>query len=213
MLAQRLQIVLAEIVVLIQHGDLGVRSILQYVLCIAGGSGLLTRQKCHRPWIGLRIAPLHAGRGDEQLRNVLRVEIFERSRVGRRPERAEQKQDLVGLDQLARLLDRPRRTVAVVQRKQADLASVDAALLIEHLEIGRLGPADGAERGERAAVRHGLSDLDLGVGHAGAVSLLGVRGSAREQACEHKQRSDAFARVCSGGEAASDIIERSLLEA
>ena len=39
-------------------------------------------------------------------------------------------------------------------------------------EIGALGLADRAVGGRRPAVRHGLADLDFGVGRAGVVFLL-----------------------------------------
>ena len=59
-------------------------------------------------------------------------------RIGRRAERLEHQQDLVALDQLARLLDRLRRAVGVVIGDEIDLAAVDAALGIDLVEIGCL---------------------------------------------------------------------------
>ena len=44
-------------------------------------------------------------------------------------------EDFILLHELADLLDRTGRTVAVVER-EVDLAATDAPLLVEHLEIG-----------------------------------------------------------------------------
>ena len=52
--------------------------------------------------------------------------------------------DLLLLDQPARLLHRLRRAVPVVEADEIDLAAVDAALLVDHPEIGGLGLADQA---------------------------------------------------------------------
>ena len=147
LIPQRFEVVLAEVVVLIEHADFCVRAGLQQMADVARGAGLLAGQERHRPRKVFRIAPLHAGRGDEELRHFFRVQVFHCSRVWRRAEGTEQQQDLIGFDQLARLLDGLGRTVAVIERKQFDLAPVDPAPGIDHLEISGLGPADRAECG------------------------------------------------------------------
>jgi hypothetical protein len=68
-----------------------------------------------------------------------------------RSERLEQQQDLVALDQLARLLDGLRRAEGVVIADEGDLAAVDAAFGVDLVEIGGLGLADGAVSGRRPA--------------------------------------------------------------
>ena len=60
------------------------------------------------------------------------------------PSSTEQKQYLILLDQLAHLFDSLRRAVAVVAADEVDLASVDAALVIDHGEVGCLRLADDA---------------------------------------------------------------------
>src|SRR5258707_932055 len=94
------------------------------------------------------------------------IEIFLDGRVRGRAEALEDEGDILLLDQAADLLHRLGRAVAVVQADQIELAAVDAALLVDHVEIGGLGFADGAVSRGRAAMGHGLADLDLAGGDA-----------------------------------------------
>jgi hypothetical protein len=87
--------------------------------------------------------------------------------VGGRAQGLIHEQHLLFLHQLANLLDRARGVVAIVERDQSDLATVDAALIVDHLEEGHLGLTDRPICGCRPAVRHGLTDLDLGIGSSG----------------------------------------------
>jgi hypothetical protein len=86
----------------------------------------------------------------------------------------EDQQHLVALHQLARLLHGLRRTEGVVVADEGDLATVDAALFIDFLEIGRLGLADHPIGGCRSAIGHDIADLDFGIARAGIVFLLRV---------------------------------------
>src|SRR6516165_4805817 len=83
----------------------------------------------------LWLAPLGCAVRDKQLRVLLGVHVFLNGSVARRAEALEDKQDLVALDQPARLLDRFGRTIGVVIRDEADLATVDAALSVHLVEI------------------------------------------------------------------------------
>src|SRR5260370_6884433 len=56
-------------------------------------------------------------------------------RFRRGPERAEQRQHLFLLDQPPRRFNALRSAVGVVQGEELDLAAVDAALFVQHLEI------------------------------------------------------------------------------
>ena len=78
------------------------------------------------------------------------------------------------LDQSPHLLDRLGRAIGVIQADEIDFAAVYAALLVDHLEIGGLGATDHAIGGDRAAIGHGLPDLDFRVGDARGV--FGPRG-------------------------------------
>ena len=80
----------------------------------------------------------------------LRVEIFLHGGVHGRADDLEREQHLVALDELAHLLDGLWRRVGVVILDQVDLAAVDAALVVDHLDIGGLGLADGGIGGGRS---------------------------------------------------------------
>ena len=174
-------VILAEIVVGVEHHDLGVGLCLQDVFCEDPGFDAVAGLKAHGPGKALRIVPLAGAGGDEQLRDLLGVVIFLHGVLGRRPQRVEHQEDLVALDQFADLLHRLRRAVAVVIGDEIDLAAVDAALIVDHLEIGFLGLADDAVGGSRAAIGLDIADLDLGVGGAGVVLLLRERSLRGQQ--------------------------------
>lgn len=93
-------------------------------------------------------------------------------RLRRRAERAVEREHLFLLDQAPRRLDAFRRAVGVIHGEKLDLAPVDAALLVQHLEIGFANAPEHAIERAGAGMRHGLPDLDLGVAGAGIVFLL-----------------------------------------
>jgi hypothetical protein len=62
--------------------------------------------------------------------------------------------------------------VGVVHGEELDLAAVDAAVFVQHLEIGFADPAEHPVQRARAAVRHGLPDFDFSIGRADIVFLL-----------------------------------------
>jgi hypothetical protein len=90
-------------------------------------------------------------------------------------ERREDQEHLVALDQLARLLHGFRRAVGVVIGDEVDLAAVDAAIVVDHPEIGAHRLADDAIGRRRPAIRHDVADLDLRVGYPGIVFFLRER--------------------------------------
>src|SRR5206468_966205 len=102
-------------------------------------------------------------------------------------ERLEDQEHLVALDQLARLLDRLRRTERVVIADEVDLAAIDAALDIVLVEIGRLRLADRAIGRRRAAIGHYVADLDFGVARTGIVFLLRA-GRTRDHCGDRERR-------------------------
>ncbi len=151
------------------------------VLRVDARLGLVARLPAHGPWEVLRIGPFRGARRDEQLRHLLGVHVFLDRRISRRAERVHDEQHFVILDQLARLLHRLRRAVAVVIADEGDLAAIDAALLVDHLEIGGLGFSDRRVGGRRATIRHDVADLDLGIGGASIVFLLRVACGGRKR--------------------------------
>ena len=73
--------------------------------------------------------------------------------------RAKAMENLFLFDQAPRLLHGFRRIVAVVQRDEVDLAAVDAARLVELVEIRADRLADRAVGGRASAVGVGVADL------------------------------------------------------
>src|SRR5260370_17965347 len=90
----------------------------------------------------------------------------------------EDEQHLLLLDQLAHLLHRLGRAVAVVERDEVDLAAVDAALIVDHLEIGGLGPPDRPVGGGGTAIRPDVATLGFAFRHTRALLLLVPPGIA-----------------------------------
>ncbi|MGY3371525.1 hypothetical protein ACVWZL_008650 [Bradyrhizobium sp. GM2.4] len=185
-----LEVVFAEIVVLIEDRDLGVRLFLQQPFRVDLRFALVGRLPAHGPGEVLRVIPLGGAGGDEQLRDLLGVEVFLDRAVRGRAERVEHDDHLVALDQLADLLDGLRRRIAVVIGDEVDLAAVDAALVVDHLEVGFFGLADDAIGRGRTAIRHDVADLDLGIGRAGVIFFLGECGAGGEsddRRCRHQR--------------------------
>ena len=135
-----------------------------------------------------------------QLRHALRVEIFVHGGLRRGAERAEQRQHFLLLDQPPRRLDAFRRAVGIVHGEELDLAAVDAALLVQHLEIGLADPAEHAIERAGAGMRHGLAELDLGIARARIVFLLRRpdegRGHGRMRSAAASAVAPNSRRVC-----------------
>ena len=171
-IAEALQEILAEIVVLVEHRDLGILHLLQHVGGVDAGLRLIDRRQRHGVGEVFGIVPAAGAGRQEELRHLLGVEVLLDRGVGRRAERAGDGQHLVLLDQTARLLDRLGRAETVVERDHGDLAPVHAAQVVDHLEIGDLGLGQGDETRQGPAIGHGLAELDLAVGGARIVLLL-----------------------------------------
>ena len=179
--AQPVEIVLAEIVVLVEHRDLCIRQIFEDVGGVDVPLGAVARQPAHRPRKMLRIVPLVGAGGDEELRHLVVVQVGVDGYVGRRAERAEHQQYLVLLDQLPHLLDSLRRAVDVIAADEIYLAAVDATLRVDHVEVRALGLADNAVGRSWTAIGHRVADFDLGVAGAGAVLACGQSETVYER--------------------------------
>src|SRR5207245_4170019 len=86
----------------------------------------------------LVIAPAVSAARDEQLRNFSLVEIFCDRDLSGRPNRTVSKGDVVHFDQLARLVAGSPQLEGVVDTDQVDLATIDPALIVDHLQVGLL---------------------------------------------------------------------------
>ena len=71
--AQADEVVLAEVVVLIKHRDLGIRLGFENVTSIDTGLEAIARLPAHRPWMVLGVVPLVSASGDKQLRHLFVV--------------------------------------------------------------------------------------------------------------------------------------------
>ena len=172
-----MKIVLAEIVVLIEHRDLGVRLGREDVLGIDVRLGLVVGVVAHRPREMLRIVPLGRPGGDEQLRHLVVIAILPDRRIGWSAQRLEQERDLLVLDETAHLLDGLWRAIGVIEADQVDFAADHPTPLVDHLEIGDLSATDHAIGRGGAAIGHGLPNLDLCVGDAGCIVRAGRTGA------------------------------------
>ena len=180
---QALDVILSEVVVLVEDADLGVRIIGQNVARIDVRLRLVVGVEGNRPREIFRIGEARrAGRG-QKLRHFSIVQIFLDRCIRRGTDDLEGGENLVAFDELAHLLDRLRRTVGIVVLNEVDLAPLDAALLVDHADIGGLHLADAAIGGSRTAEGNGLAELDLRVARAGVVFLLcdGLRCERRAE--------------------------------
>ena len=180
------QVVLTRIVVLVEHGHLGVGMVGHDVLGVDRRLGGVVGLPAHGPRELLGHAPLRRAGGDEELRHLLLVQVLLHHRVGRRAEQLVDREDLVVLDQLAHHLDGLGRLEAVVVGDEVDLAAVDAALVVDHVPVGGDALADHAVGRQRSRVGIGVAELDLLVADARIVLLLrphdGRRASANADA-------------------------------
>ncbi len=186
----------AEIVVLVEDADLGVRLHVDDVPGQNTRFGRIERQARHGPFVVLRIVPFRGAGVEQQLRHALGIEIFVHGGLRRGAERAEQRQHFVLLDQPPRRLDAFRRAVGVVHGEELDLAPVDAALLVDHLEIGFADAPQHAIDRAGTGMRHGLAELDFGIAGADIVFFLrrpDERRGQRGSECGGKRGGAEFA--------------------
>ena len=184
------EVIFAEVVVLIEDADGLARIILQDVGRIDPRFRAVARLQPDGPGKMLGIAPARGARADEQLRDLFLIEVFLDPDIARGAERREHQEDFIALDELADLLDRLRRRVRIVVGDEIDLAAVDATLIVDHPEEGGVGFSDDRVNRGRTAIGHRVADLDLGIGDADVVLLLGQcrscgQNSSQCNRCKH----------------------------
>ncbi len=202
------QIILSGIVVLVKDRKAGIGILGPRIADFdAGFLDVIGRpRQRHQPGLRRRLVPFRRRADQEQMRHLGAVEIFRRRRTRRGAHGAEHEGDVVVLDQPARGLDRLRRRKAVVERDHVELAPVDAALLVDHVEIGSKYLAGDTERRRRAAIRHDIAEFDFGVGNAGLLGACRGRDAQSEQRgkkgrgelarSDHASSSPANGRQC-----------------
>ena len=174
--AQTVDEILAEIVVLIQQRKFRIGLLSQRIFGEDLGFGSGTRREAHGPGIGLVVAPLVPVHRQEQMRHLVCIDVFDHRRIRRGAEHRKQEGDIVAFDQLAGLFDGFRRVEGVVIIDEIDLAASDTALVVDHPEIGIRAFCDGAQSRDRPAQRRRASDLKLGGGNTwGIVGAGGAR--------------------------------------
>src|ERR1700760_4034393 len=114
----------------------------------------------------LWVAPSAAAIGEEELGDTAIVQVALYRSVGDVTQTLEDERDLVFFDQFTNLLDGLGRAVPIIPADQVYLATIDATIIVDHLEVGEFGSAHGAINGDRPAIRHCLADLDLCAGDA-----------------------------------------------
>ena len=168
-----IKIVTSHVVILTQNGDLGGGFGLQDPLGENRAFGVVVRRPAHGPRELLGVGPFRRAGSHKQLRHLLLVHILMHGGIGLGAQAVEHQQHLIAFDQLAGQFDCLRRTVAIIQRDEIDLATIHTALVVYHPEIGRLRPPGNAIGRRIAAIGHGLADFYFGVRHTGAIFVLG----------------------------------------
>ena len=147
--------------------------------------GAERRLPAHGPRKLFRMRPLLVAGGNEELRDLSLVEIGRVARLPGVPNEPNISSTFSSRPDRASAQS-PSRIGAVVEGDEFDLSSVDAAALVDHVEIGGLRPADGGKRSQRPGIGHDVADADFIVRPAGIGSLLGSQRKAREERCDEK---------------------------
>src|SRR5262249_36123289 len=190
------QVVVAIVIVLHEHCDLWLFHVAEYVIGIDLGLGGIVGLPAHGPRILAGVTPARRTGSNEQLRHPLPVQILLDCYVGRRAEGLKDQKDLVLLYQLADHLNRFGGTIAIVVGDEGDLPAIDSAVVVDHREECRDGPANYPVGGRIARVGVGVTDLDLSIRGPLVISLLRRRGRDGDQQtkyvckCEEKPARD-----------------------
>ena len=172
----------------VEYRNLGARPVPQDVLCIDQTFGSFAGLKPHRPWEMRRIVKRQFGGRHEKLWHFLLVHVRADRQVGGSAPDTHGQQNLVLFHELVRQRYRLAGVGAGIEADELDLAPVDAAVLVDHLKVSRLGAPGCAILRERAAIRHDVADLDFRIRCARVV--FGLRRRRRGGTCEYQQRRD-----------------------
>ena len=122
----------------------------------------------------LRPLPRAARRCD--VRHTRLDQVVEHGDAVRRPQTTKEGEDFVLFDHLLDQRHGLGRVVLVILLDVAELAAVDPALLVEHLEVGLVGLANGRVDRGVAAQWQPHADQDLGIRDTGLVGRFRCRG-------------------------------------
>ena len=132
-LLEAFQVLLAEVVVLIENRDLRVRTVVGDRLAVDPRLVVVRGLPAARPRVALCVGEHRRTGRVEDLRHLPGVEVGPDPLVHRGPERPDDGEHVVLLDELPRQLHRVRGVVAVVVVLEHDLAAIHAALAVRPL--------------------------------------------------------------------------------
>src|SRR5712675_1881417 len=142
------------------------------IFCINTGFAFEARPPGHTPRELLGIIKPGGATRDKDMRNFLQINVLLDRGFSCRPDNVEKHIYLVRFHKFANLLDRLWRIEAVVVGNEIDFSAVDAALIVDHFEVGGFGLANSGVSRCWPAVRHYIADFDLGIAYADVVLLL-----------------------------------------
>ncbi len=190
--------VLAVVVVLEEHGDLRVRLRLQDVPRVDLALADVARQEADRVRVALVVAAeRRRARAREELRHLRRVQERAHRQVVLGPERVEDREHAVLLDELTSRLHGLRGVVLVVDVLVGDLALVHAAARVHVLEVRLGAAADRRVRRGDPRERHGAADQDFARAEArvgGGPSRGGARRNG-ERECDDPEDAHRKAKT------------------
>ena len=175
-----------ELVVLPEDNDLALRKKCMDVIGVDASLGPKRRLPAHRPGKGLGIAQFLGAGSNEELGNPPLVQEASHCKVSGRSVGAKHQEDVFPLDQPAGQVERDGGIGIVVMGDEAHLAAVDAAALVDHVEIRRFGLSDRGEFRQRPRIGHEIADADFVI----IGGLIGTLQRHRTQRCQCDQQSD-----------------------
>src|SRR3954453_16836974 len=196
---ETLDAVLAEVVVLVEVRDLLAGEVLLDVVAQDLALDRVVGLPAERVGVLGGVVPAQAPGGDEEVRHLLLVEEVDDLLMSRRAERVEDGEDLVGQDQLLGLRDRLARVVAVVDVLVDDLATVDAPVGVDEVDVGLrrrrdLAVARRGNAGQRLRAADGDARLrDAGraaAAAAPATAAAAPTGAGQRQYGPSRQQAD-----------------------
>ena len=116
------------------------------IFCVDFSFGVEADQSRRRQRVIRDIGELVRSADDGDGWNASQRQVFGRCGISRRAELAENERDFIAFHQLADMLHRFRRAIGVVHRNIGDLAAVDAAAVVDGLNVGKNSFADEADR-------------------------------------------------------------------
>jgi hypothetical protein len=139
-------VIFAEVVILIEDRVFRIGQRLGQILGVNLPFGVVAHETRGRQRERRNVGELARAGHDRDRRYASRLQIFRGRRIAGRTELAEHERHLVAFDELAGMLDRLRRAVGIVIGDVVDRAPIDAATIVDVLDVGEDTPADEPDR-------------------------------------------------------------------